>query len=847
MRARPLPGIRIEPKAGTGRDMLPRMDIPVFIGFAASGPIDRPVPVSDPAQFAAIFGGDVALPAQHGAKTARTALLAPAVRAFFRHGGRRCWIIRVARTVPAPQAPAAVASSFAIPGLSRVAVSGSTSAANAVARSEGSWSDGFSVTASLVAAPLRMLAVSVSSPPSVDVAVRNSREVVAGDLVRVAWATSTPSLYLYVTAVLPVTPSPLPSGQVVRLIGRALWLPGATPLPALSPAPAPVAERLTFDLVVRKEREAPFVLRGLGFTPEHRRYFGALPSDAELFEDPSWFADGATAPFRPRRRIEFAQNFLLSENGPEGGWPELWREVLTPRFPLAVPRDGAIYVPSTMTALGVTATFVPSALGTPIERDGLAQFDRSLFIDRAFFDVRVRDVLDRADAIRYRGNAPRSLTGMHAALSVDEATIVAIPDAAHAGWDPDAAPPLQSPPASSPLLHPEWWRWLDCRSPLSVPPETPPGAGFIACELVDPIPAPVLTKDGPFGGRFELKWDEFPGSLDELEEATSADFAGAAVISRGAPGFLTVYGRPAGDYFYRVRRIVGGRTSDYSNGVAVRIAPVSGFVERSSFDDAHLMDIHRALLRMCAARADWSAVLSLPRTYDERAALAHVAGLATTEDSRTLSFGALWHPWLIGRDEASGDLRAVPPDGAMTGVMALRAIRRGAWVAPANEPLQDVVDLTPRLGTAWLQALQDSAINVVRQEPFGFVALDADTLTGDETVRALSVRRLLILIRRFALRVGNDYVFEPNGGPARRAVKRAFELMLETLFLRGAFAGRTARSAFQVVTDETVNAPGTVDRGQLMAEIRVAPSRPLSFLTIRLLRSGDVTSLEEIA
>jgi phage tail sheath protein FI len=177
--------------------------------------------------------------------------------------------------------------------------------------------------------------------------------------------------------------------------------------------------------------------------------------------------------------------------------------------------------------------------------------------------------------------------------------------------------------------------------------------------------------------------------------------------------------------------------------------------------------------------------------------------------------------------------------------MAARALARGAWVAPANEPLNGPVALTPPISSAQWQALQDAAVNVIRQEPWGFVCLDADTLSLEDEVRPLNVRRLIALVRRAALRVGERYVFEPNGGATQRAVRRAFESMLETLYFRGAFAGRSEQTSFQVVTDESLNTPRSVDAGRLIAEIRIAPSRPLSFLTIRLLQAGDSTVVQE--
>jgi phage tail sheath protein FI len=92
-----------------------------------------------------------------------------------------------------------------------------------------------------------------------------------------------------------------------------------------------------------------------------------------------------------------------------------------------------------------------------------------------------------------------------------------------------------------------------------------------------------------------------------------------------------------------------------------------------------------------------------------------------------------------------------------------------------------------------------------------------------------------------ALRLGATYVFEPHSGAFRRAVQRGFEAMLEEMFGRGAFAGRTTDTSFQVVTDEVLNPPHSVDQGRFIVELRIAPSQPLEFLTIRLVQTGDRT------
>jgi hypothetical protein len=863
--SRPLPGIRFEAPPRAAGDALPRMDIPIFAGFAASGPLHVPVPVEDVGELEMIFGGDVELPRPLPAAGARPeprfAHLVPAVRAFFLNGGSRCWVVRVAGS--------AAWNRFAVPGLTKVNADGSLEPAYAWARSEGSWSDPLRVRTNLVPKPLRVVSFDLAqAAPSV--AVGSTREVAAGDLVRVSWPSSDVSLYLFVTSLESVTASP-PSGStaIVTLTGTPIWIQTVVPSPpdtatqyvkVTAPLSVPsgttAVERLTFDLTVRSETDAPLRLAGLGFAPEHPRYFAALPADAALFEDAAQSAGGGTMPFRPKQRAEFAPNFLNAAQAPNDGWPDLWRETAAPRFPLAVfgatnadatsAFDGAVFIPAGMSAL-FSAEQGPEAIaGTALERDGLTTFSADLFLDPSLRDATARDLLDRADALRYQANL--SLTGIHAALGIEEATMLAVPDAVHRGWFRDSGGTLASPPASSPLAHPELWRWMDCREPLPANPPEPNG-GFIDCHAIEPVPAPLLSASLPAGGTYTLTWSTEAGATEELQEATRPDFGDAATLLLGSGGTLTIYGRAAGDFFYRVRRLRGSRTSDWSNGVAVRVAAALGFAAVSDDDggdDPELRAIHVAMVRMCAARADLVALLSLPRHYDERQAVAYASTLGTLLEPQTHSYGAIWHPWLITIDENGGALRTSPPDGATAGVMAARAASRGAWVAPANEPLRGVVSLTPAIPAAARQALQDAAVNLIRREPSGFLCLDADTLSTDDDVRPLNVRRLLILVRRAALRAGNDYAFEPNGDALRNTVKRGFESLLATLFARGAFAGRNARGAYQVITDETVNTPQAADAGRFIAELRIAPSRPLSFLTIRLLQRAEASAAVEV-
>jgi phage tail sheath protein FI len=391
----------------------------------------------------------------------------------------------------------------------------------------------------------------------------------------------------------------------------------------------------------------------------------------------------------------------------------------------------------------------------------------------------------------------------------------------------------------------------------------PEWGNFLACD-VRIIAPPVLEASAadPVTFTFTLHWESSPPQAPArylLEEATSADFHDAILLYSGPQTVQKLYGRPPGDYYYRVRVEIDGNSSDWSNGVVVRVngIPAQELNSVRTFSSQALLAVHRALLRLCAARGDVFALLTLPEHYREKDAMAHATLLRArlgeapaTEDvapfgygeATVPSYGAVFHPWLINREDTVANApRRTPVCGTMGGVFAQRALRRGAWIAPANEPLRGVLALEPRIAEKYHWSLQEARVNLVRQEPRGFVVLDADTLAlaEDEALRPINVRRLLSLLRRLALRLGATYVFEPNDAPFRRAVRRGFEAMLEQLFVRGAFAGATSATSYQVAVDDTLNPPAVVEQGRFVVELRVAPSLPMTFLTLRLVQTGD--------
>ena len=178
---RRLPGFAFELRAPQQPEALPRMDVALLAGFAASGPVGLPVAVEDAAQFAAVFGADAPLARDPATGRDAQAHLAPAVRAFFANGGQRCWVLRLAGAaqttrLPLPGLVLASTVDAAPPALAALALQ---------ARSPGRWADGVALATSLRSTGC---ALQAWSGDELDLRLAPGSSLDTGDLLRLTWA-----------------------------------------------------------------------------------------------------------------------------------------------------------------------------------------------------------------------------------------------------------------------------------------------------------------------------------------------------------------------------------------------------------------------------------------------------------------------------------------------------------------------------------------------------------------------------------------------------------------------------------------------------------------------------------
>jgi hypothetical protein len=395
-----------------------------------------------------------------------------------------------------------------------------------------------------------------------------------------------------------------------------------------------------------------------------------------------------------------------------------------------------------------------------------------------------------------------------------------------------------------------------------------PWPEFEDCEVRD-LGAPRLepiSLASPPGDDYSLHWLPVVGATRyTLQDATDPAFNTATTIYTGGDTTFRVGCRRDGVYYYRAQAQRNEESGPWSNTQIFVSSPRQVWtVNRpENYSNIDLLAVQRALLRFCSARGDLLALLSLPGFYREDETLAHVTALVpdseggameastpgqvqvmplTFGEEQVFSFGTLYHPWVALRIESGRNataIRFIPPDGAVCGTMAAIALTRGAWMAPANEPLRGVISLDPPIGRQGWERLFKAQVNLIRQDPRGFLVLSADTLSPETDLQPINVRRLLTLLRRLALREGMAYVFQPNNENFHRLVRHKFERLLASLYAKGAFAGNIPTTAYQVVADKSINTPVSLEQGRFIIELRVAPSQPMAFITVRLVQRGQ--------
>jgi hypothetical protein len=265
--------------------------------------------------------------------------------------------------------------------------------------------------------------------------------------------------------------------------------------------------------------------------------------------------------------------------------------------------------------------------------------------------------------------------------------------------------------------------------------------------------------------------------------------------------------------------------------------PIAALLEGggASLDEA--LDRQSRVVALAERQRRFVALLDVPDRLQPR-------DVAHWRSALSSSYAAAYHPWLgtvpEGRAGAGrAPLRRLAPSAVAAGIIAGRERRLGIPWGPAAEIAIDAVRMARDVDDAEHAQLFELDVNVYRAERDGFRLSSARTLSRDADYAQLSVRRLMTMLRLTLERQGQRLGFEPNTPALRRELTWQVTALLRDLYREGAFSGASEAEAFFVHCDDSLNPPWSQEQGRLVAEIGVAPARPLEFIVLRLARDAS--------
>ena len=254
--------------------------------------------------------------------------------------------------------------------------------------------------------------------------------------------------------------------------------------------------------------------------------------------------------------------------------------------------------------------------------------------------------------------------------------------------------------------------------------------------------------------------------------------------------------------------------------------------------------LQRQLLAHCDRLQDRFVILDAP-------ADATATDAARQWDDLVSPNGALYFPWVLPNHKSSRDTHArgedrwVPPCGHIAGVYARTDRRVGIHKAPANELLEDVVDIRVHVSDEEQGVLNDVGVNCLRALPGrGIRIWGARTLSGQVEWRYVNVRRLFIALRRWMDSECVDLVFDSNDSQLWNRIRDRVNNYCYALYQSGALKGETPEEAYYVKCDAETNPAGERAVGKVTAEIGLAATRPAEFIVVRITQEAASGSTE---
>lgn len=214
------------------------------------------------------------------------------------------------------------------------------------------------------------------------------------------------------------------------------------------------------------------------------------------------------------------------------------------------------------------------------------------------------------------------------------------------------------------------------------------------------------------------------------------------------------------------------------------------------------------------------------------------------------SYTATYGPWLLIADPQNvGQVKAIPPGGAVAGVYARVDATVGVFRAPAGviAGISNAVGVQTKFTDTALGDLNANNVNVIRSVVgSGISVMGARTRKSYGVDRYVSARRTLIYLREVLKRSTQFALFENNDERLWSALRLTADRVLRGLWQSGGLRGSNTSEAYYINCDASVNTPAVIASGEARMEIGVALEYPAEFIVIRLSQYDRTTITNEI-
>lgn len=194
---------------------------------------------------------------------------------------------------------------------------------------------------------------------------------------------------------------------------------------------------------------------------------------------------------------------------------------------------------------------------------------------------------------------------------------------------------------------------------------------------------------------------------------------------------------------------------------------------------------------------------------------------------------AMFYPRIVAFDRLRGRFEMFAPCGVAAGMIARCDESWPVWAAAEGD---DAI-LRPGLRPAWTVTAADRArlmnagINLLQSVRIApkFQSSPRTLASGAAAVsdwRYLSARRLALFVMTSIERGTRWMLFERNGPGTWTRARAQVEAFLDSLYVEGAFAGRSGEDSYFVVCDERINDAEQIKRGRFNLAFGFAASKP---------------------